>query len=466
MVGMVGSMEFQRSGHSRHLAHSRKSSDSGCYVGLITPMRKLGILTCAFFVLSSTIVLLAVRAENWPNWRGPSLNGVSSETDLPTRWDDTENVTWKIAMPDRSGSTPVIWGETIFLNVAEGTKTSGALSLWALNRSRGEVLWKRPLGTGDEMRRKQNMSSPSPITDGRTVWVMTGTGIIKAFDFRGRELWMRDIQKDYGRFGLNWGYASTPLLYDNSLFVPVLHGMKTDDPSFLLKLDARTGITIWKVERPTPAQVESPDSYITPALLREAGRAQVILSGGDCVTAHDPRTGAEIWRAYGLNPTNMQFNRIVNSPVIGEGMVFAGSRSNPYIAVRTGGRGDVSASHVAWTTPNGPDVATPVTDGRYIYLIRENGAVFAHDVKSGAVVYGPQRLAPGTYSASPILADGKIYVTSEDGVTSVFRTGAKFELLAENQVNGYCLSTIAVSDGQLFLRTDKFLYCVGSRRRR
>lgn len=428
-------------------------------------MRKLGIVTIAFLVLSATTALLAARAENWPNWRGPSLNGVSNETLLPTRWSDTDNVSWKIPMPDRSGSTPVIWGETIFLNVAEGTKTSGALSLWALDRKKGQLLWKQPLGAGDVLRRKQNMSSPSPITDGQTVWVMTGTGILKAFDFKGRELWMRDIQRDYGQFGLNWGYASTPLLYDKALFVPVLHGMRTDDPSFLLKINARTGKTIWRMERPTPAQVESPDSYITPALLREGGRAQVILSGGDCVTGHDPATGQEIWRAYGLNPTNMQFNRIVNSPVVGDGMVFAGSRSNPYIAVRTGGSGDVSASHVAWTTPNGPDVATPVTDGRYIYLVRENGAIFVHDVKTGAVVYGPQRLAPGTYSASPILADGKIYVTSEDGVTSVFRAGPKFELLAENQVNGYCLSTIAVSDGQLFLRTDKFLYCVGQRRR-
>jgi hypothetical protein len=227
------------------------------------------------------------------------------------------------------------------------------------------------------------------------VWIMTGTGILKAFDFKGREVWMRDVQKDYGKFGLNWGYASTPLLHNGSLYVPVLHGMRTDDPSFLLRINAQTGGTIWRVERPTPAQVESPDAYITPALLREGGKAQVILSGGDCVTGHDPETGAEVWRAYGLNPTNMQFNRIVNSPVVGDGLVFAGSRSNPYLAVRTGGRGDVSRSHLAWTTPNGPDVATPVTDGRYIYLIRENGALFVHDVKSGAVVYGPQRLAPG-----------------------------------------------------------------------
>lgn len=424
-------------------------------------MRKIGVLTGIVLALSTMTALMVTRAENWPNWRGPSLNGVSLEKDLPVRWSDTENVTWKLAMPDRSGSTPVIWGETIFLNVAEGTRASGQLSLWALNRKKGDILWKRSLGAGDEMRRKQNMSSPSPITDGRMVWVMTGTGILKAFDFNGREIWGRDIQKDYGRFGLNWGYASTPLLHENALFVPVLHGMKTDDPSYLLKIDARTGRTIWRVERPTPAQVESPDSYVTPALLREGRSTQVILSGGDCVTAHDPGSGTEIWRAYGLNPANIQFNRIVNSPVVGDGMVFAGSRSNPYMAVRTGGRGDVSASHVAWTTPNGPDVATPVTDGKQIYLIRENGALFVHEVRSGAVIYGPQRLAPGTYSASPVLADGKVYVTNEDGLTTVFRAGPKFELLAENQVNGYCLSTIAISGRQLFLRTDKFLYCIG-----
>jgi len=371
-------------------------------------MRKAAILMGVLLALSTVMVLVVTRAENWPNWRGPSLNGVSQERDLPVKWSDTENVTWKLAMPDRSGSTPVVWGDTIFLNVAEGTKVSGQLSLWALNRRKGDILWKRPLGSGDEMKRKQNMSSPSPITDGRMVWVMTGTGILKAFDFGGREIWARDIQKDYGRFGLNWGYASTPLLHDNALFVPVLHGMKTDDPSYLLKIDARTGRTVWRVERPTPAQVESPDSYVTPALLREGKSTQVILSGGDCVTAHDPGSGAEIWRAYGLNPSNIQFNRIVNSPVVGDGMVFAGSRSNPYIAVRTDGRGDVSGSHVAWTTPNGPDVATPVTDGKYIYLIRENGALFVHEARTGLAIYGPQRLAPGTYSASPVLADGKL----------------------------------------------------------
>ncbi len=421
------------------------------------------VLVLTVLSLAGWFSLANVRADNWPQWRGPALNGSSAEKNLPVKWTTEENITWKLPMPDRSGSTPIIWDNYVFLNVADGTKTTGTLSFWAVDRTKGTVLWQKPLGAGDRMMRKQNMSSPSPVTDGRNVWVMTGNGILKSFDFKGNELWTRDIQKEYGKFGLNWGYGSSPLLHEDSLYVPVLHGMRTDDPSYLLRLNKKTGQTIWRVERPTPAQMESPDSYITPGLLRNGNNVEIILSGGDCVTGHELATGKELWRAYGLNPQNIQFNRIVNSPLIGDGMIFAGSRGNPYIAVKTGGRGDVSATHVAWTTPNGPDVATPVTDGKYLYLVRENGALFCHDAKTGQVMYGPERLKPGTYSASPVLADGKIYVTNEDGVTSVFKAGPKFELLAANPLEGYCLSTVAVSDGQLFIRTDKYLYCIGKR---
>ena len=182
---------------------------------------------------------------------------------LPVRWSATDNVAWKLALPQWSGATPIIWDDTIFLNVAEADLDS--LSLWAVKRTDGSILWKRPLSRGNHKERKQNMSSPSPVTDGTTVWAMTGTGILKAFDFAGKELWTRDIQKDYGRFGLNWGYANSPLLIDGDLIVPVLHGMKTDAPSYLLRIDGRTGTTQWRVERPNTAIRESPDAYITPA---------------------------------------------------------------------------------------------------------------------------------------------------------------------------------------------------------
>jgi outer membrane protein assembly factor BamB len=211
-----------------------------------------------------SILLLSAStsaAEHWPQWRGPMLNGESPEKNLPVRWSTTENVTWKLAMPERSGSTPIVWGDHVFLNVGEGSN----LALWAVDRTNGTVRWKRPLGGGNRRMMKQQMSSPSPVTDGKVVWVMTGTGVLKAFDFAGKELWGRDIQADYGRFGLQWGYASSPLLFEDALFVQVLHGMHTDDPSYLLRIDKLTGKTVWRVLRATRARFESPDAYTTPA---------------------------------------------------------------------------------------------------------------------------------------------------------------------------------------------------------
>ena len=398
-------------------------------------------------------------AENWPAWRGPSANGISGETTLPARWSKTENITWKLDLPEWSGSTAIIWGEHIFLNVAQGAD----LHLWAVDRTKGQPIWKRHLSGGNHQERKQNMSSPSPVTDGRHVWVMTGTGILKAFDFGGKEIWARDIQKDYGRFGFNWGYASSPLLHEDALFVQVLHGMKTDDPSYLLRIDKATGKTLWRVERPTKAIRESPDSYTTPALLRYGSTTEIVLTGGDVVTGHDPATGRELWRADGLNPTNNPSYRIVASPIVFGEMIYAPSRERPLLALRAGGRGDITTSHRVFAFDSGPDVPTPVTDGQYLYVVRDNGVMFCLDAKSGKTIYGPERLRPGTYSGSLVLADGKIYVTNEDGVTMVVRAGPKFEIVAANDFGEYTLSSPAVSEGQLFIRTEKALYAIGRR---
>ncbi|MDQ3012973.1 MAG: PQQ-like beta-propeller repeat protein [Acidobacteriota bacterium] len=426
-------------------------------------MRRQLSLLFILIVLFCIASLVVVSADNWPQWRGPLLNGVSNEKNLPVKWSTEENITWKLPMPDRSGSTPIIWGNHIFLNMADGTKAVGTLSFWAVDRAKGTVLWKKPLGNGDHMMRKQNMSSPSPVTDGKNVWVLTGMGVLRAFDFKGNELWMRDFQKEYGKFGLNWGYGSSPLLHEDALYVPVLHGMRTDDPSYLLKLDKSTGKTIWRVERPTPAIMESPDAYITPALLKNGNKLEIVLSGGDCVTGHDLATGKELWRAYGLNPQNIQFNRIVNSPVVFDGLIYAGSRGNPYLALRAGGSGDITNTHVAWAFSNGPDVPTPVTDGKYLYMVRDNGTMFCLDAKTGKEIYPSQRLKPGTYSSSPVLADGKIYATNEEGFTVVVKAGPTFEVLAENALGDYCLSSPAISDGQIFMRTSGALYCIGKR---
>jgi outer membrane protein assembly factor BamB len=482
-------------------------------------MRNLVGLTILLSLAAGTTGL----AQNWPHWRGPSHDGLSRETGLPVSWGaecaptapgvpeseggplsadsaaeavqpprqrpgggagaregrpmtavicsnfETKNVAWKLPLPAYSGSTPIIWGDTIFLNVATGTNT-GELELWAIDRNKQAVMWKRQLDDSNHMERKQNMSSPSPVTDGKHVWVMTGLGTLKAFDFAGKELWSRNLQTDYGKFGLNWGFASSPLLRGNALYVQVLHGMKTDDPSYVLKIDTMTGKTIWRVERPSPAVHESPDSYTTPAWIEANGRAELIITGGDVVSGHDPATGKEYWRADVLNPQRNRNYRIVASPTIVGDLIIAPTRDNPMVAMRPGGNGDVAKSHVVWEFAQGPDVPTPVSDGKLLYVVRDRGVVFALDVKTGATVYGPERLPPGTYSASPILADGKIYVTTEEeGITTVFTAGPKFEILSSNSLLGdcspYCLSTVAISDGQIFVRTASYLWAIGERKK-
>ena len=396
-------------------------------------------------------------AENWPQWRGPSLNGISGEQNLPVRWSTTENVVWKLAMPSKTGATPIIWGNRIFLNVADG----GNLYLWCVDKAKGEPLWKKPIAGGNYQINKQNMSSPSPVTDGAAVYAMTGVGVLKAFDFAGNELWVRDIQQDYGKFGLNWGYASSPLLYGDSLYVEVLHGMKTNDPSYLLRIDTKSGKTVWRVERHTDAIRESPDSYTTPALLKYGDRVEIVISGADCVTGHDPATGKELWRATGLNPDHHSDYRTIASTVVFGDLFFVPTRVRPLLAFRAGGRGDITESHRLWSFNNGPDVPTPVTDGKYFYTVNDRGIMWCLDARTGQEIWGSQRLRPAVYSSSPVLADGKLYVSNEDGLTTVVKAGAKFEVLAENDLAGYTLSSPAISDGHIFLRTAQFLYAIG-----
>jgi outer membrane protein assembly factor BamB len=411
--------------------------------------------------VAAALVLLplcatASGADNWPHWRGPQATGVSSEKGLPTTWSESENVFWKIELPAVSGSTPIVWERHVFLNVGQGEE----IELWALDRDSGDLLWRRPLGDRNKVTRKQNMSSPSPVTDGERVWVLTGTGVVKAFDFDGLELWARDVEQDYGRFGLNWGYASSPLLHEGSIIVQVLHGMKTDDPSYVLALDAATGETKWRVERPTDAEMESPDAYTTPAVVETSSGPQIVVSGGNYVTGHDPATGTELWRGGGLNPRASPMYRVVASPLVLGDLVLVPSRVTPLLVYRAGGRGDVTESHLAWSLDNGPDVPTPASDGDLLFVLRDRGSLSCYDAKTGEPIWTDQRVAVGTYSASPVLADGKVYVTNEEGVTTVVAAAREFEILAENRLDGYTLSSIAVSDGKLFARNDKYLYCL------
>jgi outer membrane protein assembly factor BamB len=195
----------------------------------------------------------------------------------------------------------------------------------ALNRKDGSIRWQRQIDSGNQLFRKQNSASPSPITDGKFVWIMTGNGKLACLTVDGKEVWKRDIQAEYGKFGLNHGYASTPLLHGNRLYIQVLHGMKTDDPSYVFAADKNSGKTLWKVDRPTDAVTESPDNYATPQVVSVGGKLQLVISGADYATGHDLDTGKELWRLGGFNPTNNPMNRTIASSLVIGGNVFTPS---------------------------------------------------------------------------------------------------------------------------------------------
>jgi outer membrane protein assembly factor BamB len=416
-------------------------------------------------------------AANWPQWRGPKSNGSTANArDLPVQWTQTENVLWRTKMPSWSAATPIVWNDTVFVTSAEeGFQQLGQrrptdqpvpdkIFLLALNRKDGAIRWRQEIDSGNQLFRKQNSASPSAITDGARVWIMTGNGKLSCFTMDGKPVWKRDIQAEYGRFGLNHGYASTPLLHGNRLYVQVLHGMKTDDPSYVFAADKNTGKTIWKVERPTDAKSESPDNYATPQLATVDGKLQLIISGADYVTGHDLDTGKELWRIGGFNPTDNPFNRtIASSLVIGDRVYTPSTRGRPFIAFKAVGSGDITGKREIWKNNLGADVPTPTTDGTYIYVLNDIGIMHCLEAATGKVVYEGQRIEKGTYSASPLLADGKLYCTSEEGTTTVVKAGPAFEVLGVSKLDSHTLASPVAVDNQLFIRTADYLYCIQKR---
>jgi len=420
-------------------------------------------------VLLPVAMVTSVQASGpeayWPQWRGPHLNGSSSTAkDLPVTWSETRNVAWRVKLPSWSAATPIVWEDTVFVTSAEqgfdDDRSKDKLLLIAVGRKDGSIRWQRVVGAGNRVYRKQNLSSPSPITDGEHVWIMTGAGFLTCFDFEGRQVWQRDIQKDYGRFGLNHGYASTPLLYRDRLYVQVLHGMTTDEPSYVFAVDKSSGKTVWKVERPTDAQNESPDDYSTPVLARVGEQEQLVVSGGDYVTGHDLQSGKELWRMGGLNPNQERFYRTIASSIaLGDVVYTPSTRGKPFIAFRAGGSGDITPTNMLWKNDLGPDVPTPCTDGKRIYVVNDKGIVYSFDARTGAPIWQGQRIAPGTYSASPLLADGKIFATNEEGTTTVIGAGDEFKILAESRLDSHTLASPAAAGNQIFVRTADYLYC-------
>ena len=382
---------------------------------------------------------------------------------------------WRTKTPSWSAATPIVWNDTIFVTSAEegflrlgergeagpDKRNPDKIYLIALNRKDGSIRWRNEIDSGNRLYRKQNSASPSPITDGERVWIMTGNGKFACFTMDGKPLWKRDIQAEYGAFGLNHGYASTPLLYKDRLYVQVLHGMKTDDPSYVFAVDKNTGKTTWKVERPTDAKTESPDNYATPQIATVDGKPQLVISGADYVTGHDLTTGKELWRIGGFNPTDNSFNRTIASSVVIGGNVFTTStRGRPFIAFRAGGSGDITGKRELWKNNLGADVPTPTTDGKYIYVLNDIGIIHCLEAETGKPVYEGKRIENGTYSSSPLLADGKLYCTNEEGTTTVVKAGPEFEILGVNKLDSHTLASPVAVDNQIFIRTAEHLYCI------
>jgi len=417
-------------------------------------------INCALLIgLVTTVGLIPAAAGQWPQWRGPDGAGVSDATGLATRWDATTNVRWRLALPGPGPSTPVVWGDRIFLTAAAGDD----LVLMAISTA-GKEIWRRRLADGNKVIRsgESNMAAPSPVTDGEHIWVLLGTGYLASFDFAGDEVWQFNLQERYEPFSMYHGYSSSPLLYGGRIYIQALHG----NQQLVAALDGGTGAELWKHIRATDARDECLHSYASPTIYRDGGTELLLIQGADYLTAHRPADGKEVWRVGGLQDEkgyNPMF-RLVATPVSAAGLVVVPSAKNgPVLGIDpSGATGDITAAgkHLAWRLDRGtPDVPSPLIHDGLVYLSRENGAVICLDAKTGELLY-EERPSRERHRGSPLLADGKLYLMGMDGTVTVLRAGRRYELLAQNTIDEQIAASPAVAGNTLYLRTYEALYAI------
>ena len=415
-------------------------------------------------------------------WRGPSGISVSGEKGLPTKWNHSENIAWKVPINGLGVSSPIVWGDRIFVTSQVGANplkpgrhpalvlgpeaagrdrplggsrpTASAakieLVVAAFQRSDGRALWEYRLDAvaplSNVHHEKHNLATPSPVTDGERVYAWFGNGQLVALDMNGKPLWTRHIGRDYAVFDLDWGHASSPVLHQDRLIL--LSFQETS--AHLVALDKRSGKEVWKVVRERGLK-----SYSTPLVVETAKGPELIVNASERVEAYSPVTGKLLWQFD-------EQNRFpVPMPVYNDGVLYLsrGYRSSPYMAVRTGGSGEISKTQVVWRVPTGgPYISSLVYYDGLIYMATELGIVTCIDAKTGELVWR-ERLG-GFYSASPVAGDGKIYLVSETGETLVLRAGRKPEVLARNGLGEQCIASPAISNGQLFIRTDRNLIAI------
>jgi outer membrane protein assembly factor BamB len=424
--------------------------------------------------------LCVVAAEDWPHWRGPQASGVSPEPSLPTKWSATENVAWKAPLAGAGISTPIVSGDRVYVTSQLGTGISrqgprlvqggdaaamgeralrGAGSadpaktifiVEAFSRSAGKRVWERRIEAEGQLtptHEKHNLATPSPVTDGRLVFALFGTGQLIALNQDGSVAWQRHLGKDYAPFDVQWGHGSSPVVYNDTVILLCDH----PSSSYLVALDARTGKERWKVDRG-----KGRSSYSTPLVVPGKAGDELIVNSSERLDAYDARTGAPLWHLGDAN----RFP--VPSAVFHDGVIYTsrGYRSGPYMAIRPGGRGDVGATHVIWSVPTGaPYVSSLLHYQGIVYMANDVGVLTAVDAKNGERVW--QQRVDGVFSASPVGGGGHVYFVSENGDTVVVKAGRTPEIIARNAVAERALASPAISNGRLFLRTDDHLIAIG-----
>jgi outer membrane protein assembly factor BamB len=441
-------------------------------------MRRLHL----FALLFAIVLHATLSAADWPQWRGPRGTGASDEKNLPVRWSASENIAWKAAIGGVGVSSPIVSADRVFVTSQQGAGVrrpgshprlaqgasagvageralAGSIAgdrtffvVEAFNRADGRRLWQHrseASGPLPGVHDKHNLASPSPVSDGQMVYAWFGTGQIVALDMNGKLVWERHLGKEIAPFDINWGHASSPTLFGDTLLLLCDH----QPASYLLAVDKKTGRERWRADRGRGRM-----SYTTPFVVDTSTGPELIVNSSERVDAYDPRSGAFLWHVGGSN----QFP--IPAPTFHDGVVYLtrGYRSGPFMAVRPGGRGDISRSHVVWEVPTGaPYISSLVYDEGILYMASDVGAVTAIDAASGRRIW--QQRVDGIFSASPVAGDGKIYFVSETGETIVVKAGRQPEVLARNDLGERLIASPAISNGQLFIRSDGQLFAIGKR---